>query len=404
MDYNLLLDLLKTEVLPVMGRAEAGSVALAAAYASKALGKNFERISIVVNTGLYRNSADIKIPGTGVSGLEMAAILGAIKSQPEKQLSVLAGITSEELEQGKSFLKRKVVTVTADNSKKNVWIEVCLLAGQESSYVIIKDSYTNIVRISKNGQVIFSQHAAGNAEKDLWAAFREEEVRIADMIAAIEKMPWYEMEFLLDGVEMNCFAAEIGIAKKSGMGIGSFFHTLISDGMLAGDIITDAKMLTSAAADAYMSGENVKIMGCAGSGEFGIIAILPVYAAAKKLGVSKERLARAIAISHGVTIYISIYTNDVSACRVMAAAAGASAGITWLMTGNLRIIEDAIKNIIANFSGKIDYERTNSIAGPSVIAAIAVESSLLAQNHIVIPYTQTMDRTIEEIIINGFLC
>nr|WP_255711572.1 L-serine ammonia-lyase, iron-sulfur-dependent, subunit alpha [Pelosinus baikalensis] len=388
--------------MPTVGSLEAGAIALAAAYASETLGGRFDSISIIVNAKVNTDGANAVIPGTKETSLEIAAVLGAIKRQPEKQLSVLASITTEELDQGKEFLKQKDVTISIDDSKKGLWIEAYLRFGQEECHVIIKDTHANVVSITKNGQFVFKQDASGDTEKDR-TVFQGDEIRIAEMISIVEKMPWYEMEFLLDGVEMNCFAAEIGIAQKMGLGIGAFFHSLIAEGVLSDDIVNYAKMLTAAAADARMSGENIKIMSCAGSGNYGITAILPVYAVGKKIRVSKERLARAIAISLGITIYIKVRTDHLPAlcgCAT-AAAAGASAAITWLMNGEQRNIENSIKNVIGCLTGMIDDGKTGCGLRLSIAATAAVESSLMAQRHLVVPISTGMiGDTIEQTIRN----
>jgi L-cysteine desulfidase len=256
---------------------------------------------------------------------------------------------------------------------------------------------TNVLSTPSN-----EQDNGAQQEVDHRLVFQGDEVRISDIITTIEKMPWYEMEFLLDGVEMNYFAAEIGIAKNLGMGIGALFNRLVSEGVLSDDIITYAKVLTAAAADARMSDENIKIMSCAGSGNHGILVILPVYAVAKKLGIGKDKLARAIAISHAVTIYIKIHTCNLSALYgcALAAATGASAGITWLMNGNIRVMEDAMKNVIGNLTGMIcDGSKVGCALKLSASAAAAVESSLLAQHHIVVPESNGMiGATLEQAI------
>ena len=403
MNYNLLLALLKAEVVPTMGCGEPNAIALAAAYASDALGGQADSIAIIVSANVYKNGIAVGIPGTEETGLKIAAALGAIKGHPEKQLSILSEITIEELRQGKSLLEKNLVTVSVDNSKKSLWIDAHLTFGRNSSQVIIKDKHTNVISIAKNGQFIFKQEDSVEHGIDHRLVFQDDNVRISDMIATIEKMPWYEMEFLLDGVEMNFFAAEIGIARKLGTGIGALFSTLVSEGVLSDDIVNYAKMLTAAAADARMSGENIKIMNSAGSGNQGIIAILPIYAVAKKLGVTKDKLARAIAISHGIIIYIKMHTDNLSSlCDCAVAATGASAGITWLMNGNPKMIEDAMKNVIGNFSGMIcDGGKVGCALKLSAAAATAVECSLLAQHHIVVPeFTGITGSTIEDIIKN----
>jgi len=391
MNSNLLISLLKAEVLPTMGCTEPGAVALAAAYASEALQGKFDRIDVVVNSNVYKNGVAVGIPGTGETGLEIAAALGAIKRQSEKQLSVLSEVTREELAQAKAMLVNGSIKVCVDETKSSLWIIVRIAAGSDWSQVIIRDQHTNVVSIEKNGEPIFSKQQKNTSRGiDHRFILRGHEVTVVELIKAVENMPYHELEFLLEGIEMNLLAAKMGIDKKLGMGIGAEFDRMVHVGIVSDDIINYAKTLTAAAADARMSGENVKVMSSAGSGNHGITAILPVYAVAKKIGTSEERLVRAVAMSHLITIYIKIHTGNLSAlcgCAV-AAATGASAGITWLMGGDASVVESAMKNVIANLTGMIcDGGKVGCALKLSTAATVAVESSLLAQQQIVVPIT-----------------
>jgi len=391
MDSNLLISLLKAEVLPTMGCTEPGAVALAAAYASEVLPGAIDKIDIIVNSNIYKNGMAVGIPGTGETGLEIAASLGAIKKHPEKQLAVLAGVTKEDLTRAQAMLVGGMVKISIDETKNNLWVEVRIQAGSDWSHVIIKDKHTNVVRIQKNGKYIFNKQEHGTTRNiDNRFVLRGNDVTIRDIIKTVDVMPNNELEFLLDGITMNLLAAEVGITKGLGMGIGAALAKMVQDGLLSDDIINSAKTLTAAAADARMSGEDVEIMSSAGSGNHGITAILPVYAVAKTVGTTQDKLIRAIAISHLITIYIKIQTGNLSAlcgCAV-AAATGASAAITWLMSGDLVMVESAMKNVIANLTGMIcDGGKVGCALKLSTAAAVAVESSLLAQRNIVVPIT-----------------
>jgi len=391
MDSKLLISLLKAEVLPTMGCTEPGAVALAAAYASELLEGKINRIDIIVNSNIYKNGMAVGIPGTGETGLEIAAALGAIKKHPQQQLAVLAGVSKEELTRAKAMLMSDMIRVSIDETKNNLWVEVRIEAGSDWSHVIIKDKHTHVVSIQKNGTYILNkQHSSTPQQIDNRFVLRGTDVTIRDIIRTVELIPSHEIEFLLEGITMNLLAAELGIAKKLGMGIGAAFAKMVHEGMLSDDIINFAKTLTAAATDARMSGENVEIMSSAGSGNHGITAILPVYAVAKTIGTSQEKLLRAVAMSHLITIYIKIQTGNLSAlcgCAV-AAATGASAAITWMMCGDVVSVESAMKNVIANLTGMIcDGGKVGCALKLSTAAAVAVESSLLAQRNVVVPIT-----------------
>lgn len=404
MDSRLLITLLKAEVIPAMGCTEPGAVALAAAQAGKVLNKPVDSIEIVVNANIYKNGMAVGIPGTGSTGLGIAAALGAIKQQPEQRLSVLAAVSPEELAGARQLLSEGRVRITVDDDKSNLWICALVKAGADWSRVIIADHHTNIISIEHNGEVLFSKLTDSARETVDSRQILRGDITIASLIAAVEQLPSQELSFLLDGVEMNLAAARLGSTRQLGMGIGNVFAEMQAQGIVADDIINYAKRLTAAAADVRMSGETVPIMSSAGSGNHGITVILPVYAVAERMNCSRERLAQAIAISHLVTIYIKIHTGSLSAlcgCAV-AAATGASAAITWLLGEDIVKIEAAMKNVIANLTGMIcDGGKVGCALKLSTAAAAAVESALLAQRQIIVPSTNgIIASTIEETIRN----
>lgn len=405
MNHQLLIALLKNEVLPTTGCTEPGAVALAAAYAAVALQNSPEQIQVTVNANIYKNGVAVGIPGTGKTGLHIAAALGAIKKHPERQLSVLAGVTALELAQAEDLLHKKAVQVQVAESKSDLWIDLRMTAGDSASRVIIANSHTNVVQVEYNGNCLLDRRYAAAEDSSDNRLILRGDVRIADIVQAIEAIPAAELAFLLDGVAMNLAAAEAGITRKLGMGIGASYDEMVKNGLLAEDLVTAAKKLTAAAADARMSGENIQIMSSAGSGNHGITVILPVYAVARQLNASQERLSRAIALSHLITIYIKIHTGSLSAlcgCAV-AAATGASAAIAWLLGGGIRAIEAAMKNVIANLTGMIcDGGKVGCALKLSTAAATAVESALLARRRIVVPsgngiIADTVERTVENL-------
>ena len=58
-----------------------------------------------------------------------------------------------------------------------------------------------------------------------------------------------------------------------------------------------------------MSGGDVAVMSSAGSGNHGIVAVIPVAMTARELGADDRKLAEALALSHLVCGYIKAYTG-----------------------------------------------------------------------------------------------
>lgn len=388
-----------------MGCTEPGAVALAAAYASEVFTGSPEKIEVTVNPNIYKNGVAVGIPGTGETGLIIAAALGTVKKHSEKELSVLEGVSADELQQARSMMKQNRIDVQVDMKKESLWVAVKLSGGGEITEAIIQDTHTNLVELRRNGVSVLGQK---NSQTQVKENYRSQvftkNVRVADLIKAIEEMPLEKLDFIQDGIDMNLAAAKIGIEKKLGMGIGAALTDLIEQKILPDDIVSYAKRLTAGASDARMSGENVKVMSSAGSGNHGLTVILPVYAVAERLKFSREQLIRAVAISHLITVYVKTFTGHLSAlcgCAV-AAATGATAAIAWLIDGQVSTIEAAMKNVIGNLSGMIcDGGKVGCALKLSTAAAAAIESAFLAQKNVVVPETNgIVGNTIENTVAN----
>lgn len=403
MNKDWLVELLGAEVLPTAGCTEPGAVALAAATAAKALGKRAERIKVTVNGNVYKNGIAVGVPGTGETGFEIAAALGAIKADPTKELAILSEVSQVELADARLMLAAGAVTVDVDRSKAYLWIRVRVEAGEDSAEALLEHRHNHLSTLRHNGVLLRSQEEDA-VRSDYRLPLRAQGVTIEAMIKLVEETEIERLEFLNDGARMNRQAAAVGLANRSGMGVGAALADLVAEGVLGDDPVNYAKCLTAAAADARMAGEAVKIMSSAGSGNHGITVIVPVCAVAERIGASPERLVRALAISHVITVYVKTFTGSLSAlcgCTV-AAATGASAAIAWLRGNDMTIIKAAMKNVIGNLTGMIcDGGKVGCALKLATAAGTAVESALIAEKGVVVPSTNgIMEDGIEETIRN----
>ena len=172
-------------------------------------------------------------------------------------------------------------------------------------------------------------------------------------------------------------------------GISSKYSKALSRGISNKDMNYKdyAKFLTATASYARMTGYPLPVMSCAGSGNHGITAILPVVAVGEKKQLDEEKIIRAVTLSLLVTIYVKSYTgvlSPVCGCGV-AAGVGASAGIAYLLDGNLEQIQGAIKNMIGTLAGIIcDGGKPGCAFKLSISTDAAIESALIAFNGVVI--------------------
>jgi len=203
---------------------------------------------------------------------------------------------------------------------------------------------------------------------------------------------------------MNKAIALEGLRVKHGFGIGYNIKRLVDEGILGDNLVNHASVLTAAASDARMDGVNMPVMSSNGSGNNGITAILPIVAYAEKNEVSKERIAKAIAISHLINNYIKKEIGRLSAMCSCSVSAGssASAALVWLKGGSGKAIEGTIKNMIGNVSGMIcDGAKRGCAIKLSTAANLSVLNAELSMRGSIVGHKNgIVNHTVEKTIKN----
>lgn len=82
----------------------------------------------------------------------------------------------------------------------------------------------------------------------------------------------------------NMAIAQKGLDEKLGTGLGAAMNLLMEKEEMQKDLITQVRILTSAACDARMAGVNMPVMSSAGSGNNGITAIIPPVVVCENMG------------------------------------------------------------------------------------------------------------------------
>ena len=401
-----LLNILIEDVKPAMGCTEPVAVALACTKAKELLGEEIIKHKVLVSPNVYKNGLCVGIPGTDRVGLKISVALGFVGGKSKNGLRVLETITKEEVKIAEEYMDNTPISVSPANTKEKVYIEVLLEGKNNTSRVVIRNKHDNFVYLESNGEVLLAEEKID----ETISTFESVEdnvldiITIKELVQSVEEMEFKDIEFLLEGISMNEQIANYGLENKIGVGVGYGMKQSIEKGLLGDDLMNNAMMITAAAADARMNGVKLPVMSSNGSGNNGITAILPIVAYNKKFPQSDERLARALAISHLVTAYVKNFTGRLSAvcgCGV-AASTGATAGISWLMNGNIKQIEGAMENIVASLSGMIcDGAKSGCSLKLASSASAAIQNAIIAtQDCIVPPLTGIVGTSVEESIRN----
>lgn len=381
-------DILEMEVTLALGCTEPVAIALGAAAAATLLPKKeFDTIEIWIDPNIYKNGMAVTIPGTGgMQGLDAATALGAYGGNPARGLEVLESLNDTTIEKAKLLLDDNKVIVNL-RDEVGLHVRTKLVSGNNTAESLIVDLHNNIVSLKLNGKEIAespllakSQGKGGKhtlAELETWLR----ELTLPEILELTTDLDEDDLNFLEIGVNHNLALAEYGLKHGSGLGIGKAIDRLIKQKLMVKDMSSSARRLTSAAADARMGGANLPAMSSAGSGNHGLTAILPIWATKDFIDHDRETLLRAIGLSHIVTAYVKAHTGRLSAvcgCSI-AAGAGATAGITYLVGGDVHHMEGAIKNILEDLAGVIcDGAKAGCAIKLNTAAGAAVQAALFS--------------------------
>jgi L-cysteine desulfidase len=213
---------------------------------------------------------------------------------------------------------------------------------------------------------------------------------LEQLLELLDGLDESDIELLQSGIAVNQRLAEYGLKYGPGLGVGRTLERLVRQGLIKRDMLIAARILTSAAADARMSGVKLPAMSSAGSGNHGLTAILPIVAIEPYVDVSHRTVLEAIGLSHTITAFVKAHTGRLSAicgCSV-AAGAGATAGVTYLMGGTKHHIAGAIKNLIEDLAGVIgDGAKGGCALKLATAAGTAIQAALFSLQGVNVSFT-----------------
>ncbi len=368
--YAKYVAILKEELIPAMGCTEPIALAYAAAKARETLGSIPTRVRVEASGNIIKNVKSVIVPHTGgLKGIEAAAAAGIVAGDASKELQVISEVSEEQQEAVAEFLRQDTIQVFPANTDKIFDIIVTVWNGDENVKVRISDFHTNITLIEKNGEAIFSPVEQKGEEKPVTDRSCLNVESIVDFAESCDIEDIREM--IERQIEYNSAISAEGLRGNYGANIGQTILQMYGKH----DVKALAKARAASGSDARMNGCELPVIIVSGSGNQGITASMPVVAYAEHMGVSREELIRAVAVSDLLTIHMKTGIGRLSAyCGAVSAGCGAGAGICFLHGGRYREIAHTLVNAMAIDSGMICDGAKASCAAK---IALAVEAGII---------------------------
>ena len=344
--YAAYVQTLKEELVPAMGCTEPIALAYGAARAREVLGEMPDRVVVGASGSIIKNVKSVIVPNTDhLKGIPAAAAAGIVAGDADKELEVIASVSSEQTAQMKEFMEQVPITVEHIDNGITFDIVITLYKGVSYARVRIANYHTNIVLVEKNGEILEKKPVAGESEDGLTDRSLLNMKDILDFARTVDIEDVREV--LERQIDYNWAIAEEGIRGNYGANIGS----VLLD-MEGNDVRTRAKAMAAAGSDARMNGCELPVIINSGSGNQGITASVPVLVYAEELKVSEEKKYRALALSNLTAIHQKTPIGRLSAyCGAVSAGAGAGAGIAYLHGGDYKEIVHTVVNALAIVSG-----------------------------------------------------
>jgi len=379
---NELTQLIKNDMKPALGVTEPGAIAFAVAKARSYTSGEITEIKVAMNSGMYKNAFTCGIPNSKEVGNIFSAALGAVAGNPEKGLESLADVTEADNEAAHKLVDAGKVSVSLSGITSCIFIEATVITEVDTAIVTIRNSHTNITKITVNSKVILEtederKSEIGEVEETAGDVPLIHKYTLQELYEYISTVDIEEISFIRDAYKLNLELFHEGLKNPR----TTFARHLLE--LNGGKEISDnekstASLLCNAAIEARVIGLDKAAMSITGSGAHGIIATMPLYAAYKVNGYTEAKLLRATALSYLICMYIKEYSGKLSAfcgCAI-AAGSGMACALIYLRGGTVEMMAHALNNMASSITGMICDGGNQGCTMKGIAAVDAVYASV----------------------------
>lgn len=382
--YDNHLKILQEELLVALGCTEPIAIAYAGAKARQLLGEQPRRCVVKCSGNIIKNVKGVIVPNSdGMRGIDVAATLGIVGGDPERELAVLETVTPEDIAATRELVSQGFCTCELVEGVDNLYIVVELEGEEHTASIEIQEHHNNITYMVRDGQVLLDSRPQPGQEKPQEGADRML-LNVANILEFANEVRLEDVRELLERqISYNTAISDEGLKGNYGVETGRILMENAENASGLNKVRLQARAAAAAGSDARMSGCSLPVVINSGSGNQGITVTMPIVIYGKAWQVDEELLYRALVLGNLISVHQKKYIGSLSAyCGATSAATGAACGVAYMrlnQTGEqeriYQVMCDTITNSIETLGGMVCDGAKASCAAK---IGLAVENALMA--------------------------
>ena len=265
--YQNHLGILREELLVALGCTEPIAIAYAGAKARQLLGVMPEHCRVRCSGNIIKNVKGVIVPNSGgMRGIDVAATLGIVGGDPDRELAVLETVTPADIQTTQALVKEGFCTCELVEDVDNLYIVVELEGGGHSAEIEIQEHHNNITYMKKDGTVLLDSRPDPSCKKQSGGPDRML-LNVANILEFADTVKMEDVEELIGRqIDYNTAISDEGLKGNYGVETGRILMENAGNASGLNRVRLQARAAAAAGSDARMSGCSLPVGINSGSG------------------------------------------------------------------------------------------------------------------------------------------
>ena len=376
---DMYVKILEEELKPALGCTEPIAISFLAASIAHYMDCLPETLFIEASGNIIKNAKSVVVPNTqGMKGIVVAAAAGFVAGDAEAGLEVLKAVKDEDIPNINAFIKEATINLQKLESSSLLHIKMKATIGSDVYEGELRDQHTNITRITKNGEVLYSASSSDSGSTSTELTDRSV-LNVKHILEFSDSVKLERVAHLIERqIEYNTKICKAGLTEHYGIDIGQNLLRMYASETSSLSVRMKAVGEAAAASDARMCGCPLPVITNSGSGNQGLTVSIPVIVYARELKKSEEELYRTLIVSNLLAIHQKTAIGRLSAyCGAVTAGTASAAAITYMLSHSYDAVCKTITTSLATTSGMFCDGAKQSCAN-KIVASL--QTSLFASD------------------------